>query len=140
MLIWGPLQRDTPKLRHLLGEKLTWIGMEYLAKQPPKTRSEWVIHPGGREKLGEILVYSPANTRGYYKNPTADKELFTPDNYIRTGRISFVISCIACLRISAFICQQRHSCLCHCYAHLMGVVRMVSLQHFHRFPLAEYWL
>lgn len=41
-------------------------------------------------KIGEILVQSPATTRGYFKNPDANKLLFAPDNYIRTGDLGYL--------------------------------------------------
>lgn len=34
---------------------------------------------------GEVLIRSPANTLGYYKDPERTEELFTDDGYIRTG-------------------------------------------------------
>ncbi|MCU0700627.1 MAG: AMP-binding protein [Myxococcaceae bacterium] len=34
---------------------------------------------------GEILVKSPCNTIGYYKQPELTKELFTPDGFVKTG-------------------------------------------------------
>ncbi len=46
--------------------------------------------PDADEGVGEILVHSPVITRGYYKNPDADKRLFTPDNYIRTGDMGYL--------------------------------------------------
>ncbi len=41
-------------------------------------------------KTGEILVRSPANTHGYFKNSKADKNLFTMDHYIRTGDLGYL--------------------------------------------------
>ncbi len=46
--------------------------------------------PDADEGVGEILVHSPVNTRGYYKNPEADTRLFTPDSYIRTGDMGYL--------------------------------------------------
>ncbi len=46
--------------------------------------------PGADKGVGEILVHSPAKTRGYYKNPEADRRLFTRDNYIRTGDMGYL--------------------------------------------------
>ncbi|MER2561639.1 MAG: AMP-binding protein [Myxococcaceae bacterium] len=45
-------------------------------------------HPGVLHRLGEgheILVKSPSNTTGYYKQPELTKELFTDDGYVKTG-------------------------------------------------------
>ncbi|HSW13467.1 MAG TPA: AMP-binding protein, partial [Solimonas sp.] len=36
-------------------------------------------------EAGEVLVKSPGNTLGYYKEPDKTRELFTDDGYIRTG-------------------------------------------------------
>jgi len=36
-------------------------------------------------EAGEVLVRSPGNTLGYYKEPDMTRELFTDDGYIRTG-------------------------------------------------------
>lgn len=41
---------------------------------------------------GEILVKGPTITPGYYHNPAADAEAFTPDGYLRTGDAGFVNS------------------------------------------------
>ncbi|MBL8923680.1 MAG: AMP-binding protein [Myxococcaceae bacterium] len=45
-------------------------------------------HAGVEQRLGdgsEILVKSPCNTIGYYKEPQLTAELFTADGFIRTG-------------------------------------------------------
>lgn len=39
---------------------------------------------------GEILVRSPANTPGYFKNTRADANLFARDNFIRTGDLGYL--------------------------------------------------
>lgn len=41
-------------------------------------------------EVGEILLKSPANTRGYFRNPEADAQLFWGDGYIRTGDLGYV--------------------------------------------------
>lgn len=40
--------------------------------------------------VGEILVRSPANTRGYWRDAEATGELFWGDGYIRTGDLGYV--------------------------------------------------
>ena len=42
------------------------------------------------KKIGEILVKSPANTRGYYKNHQASEALLTSDGYIKTGDLGYL--------------------------------------------------
>jgi fatty-acyl-CoA synthase len=39
---------------------------------------------------GEIVVKSPANTPGYFENPTATQRLFWKDGYIRTGDLGYM--------------------------------------------------
>jgi acyl-CoA synthetase (AMP-forming)/AMP-acid ligase II len=41
--------------------------------------------PVGAGEAGEIVVRSPANTRGYLSNPRANRELFHAEGAIRTG-------------------------------------------------------
>ncbi len=36
-------------------------------------------------EVGEVLVKSPGNTMGYYKEPEKTRELFTEDGFVRTG-------------------------------------------------------
>ncbi len=46
--------------------------------------------PGVEQKLGaggEILIRSPMNARGYYMDPDATREAFTPDGFYRTGDV-----------------------------------------------------
>ncbi len=40
-------------------------------------------------EIGEILVKSPANTIGYFRNPQASKELFAGRGYLRTGDLGY---------------------------------------------------
>lgn len=45
-------------------------------------------YPDVQQKLspdGEVLIKSPGNMMGYYKNPEATKETFTEDGWLRTG-------------------------------------------------------
>ncbi len=45
-------------------------------------------YPDVQQKIsseGEVLVKSPGNMMGYYKNPEATKESFTKDGFLRTG-------------------------------------------------------
>ncbi len=43
----------------------------------------------GPDVVGEILVKSPGNTRGYFDNPKETAELFWSDEYIRTGDLGY---------------------------------------------------
>ncbi len=40
--------------------------------------------------LGEILVCSASNSRGYLYNPRASAELLAPDGFIRTGDLGYL--------------------------------------------------
>ena len=46
-----------------------------------------VVGPG---EIGEIMVKSPANSRGYYDNPEATNSLFWQPGYISTGDLGYV--------------------------------------------------
>ena len=54
-----------------------------------------VGHPFPRVEVkidadGEILIKSPANSRGYFNNAEATKELFAGDGYIRSGDLGYL--------------------------------------------------
>ena len=58
--------------------------------RPGEVRAGWVGRPvrGAEVRLsdeGEILVKSPCNMLGYYKQPELTLESFTPDGYLKTG-------------------------------------------------------
>jgi len=58
--------------------------------KPGETRLGYVGHayPGVETKIsdaGEILIKSPGNMMGYYKEPALSKEAFTDDGFLRTG-------------------------------------------------------
>lgn len=42
------------------------------------------------ESVGEITLKSPANTRGYYRNPAANRELFCGRGFIATGDLGYL--------------------------------------------------
>ena len=46
--------------------------------------------PAKAGEIGEILVKSKANTRGYFQNPKATKDLFNIEGYIKTGDLGYV--------------------------------------------------
>ena len=57
---------------------------------PGKTRVGYVgnTYPGVEQKIseaGEILVKSPGNMMGYFKEPEMSKESFTEDGFLKTG-------------------------------------------------------
>jgi acyl-CoA synthetase (AMP-forming)/AMP-acid ligase II len=61
---------------------------------PPFPGIELAIVQDGRElgpgEIGEIMVKSPANSRGYYKNPEATRNLFWRPDYIATGDLGYL--------------------------------------------------
>jgi long-chain acyl-CoA synthetase len=54
---------------------------------------------------GEILVRSPMNMTGYYKNPEASQQIFTEDGFIRTGDLG-ELSADGWLRVTGRIKEQ----------------------------------
>jgi acyl-CoA synthetase (AMP-forming)/AMP-acid ligase II len=43
-------------------------------------------------RIGEIMIQSPANTRGYYDSPRETSQLFWRESYIRTGDLGYLDS------------------------------------------------
>ncbi|RLN55903.1 hypothetical protein BBP00_00008278 [Phytophthora kernoviae] len=41
-------------------------------------------------KRGELLIRSPGAMKGYFQNPTATREAFTDDGFVRTGDFGFI--------------------------------------------------
>ncbi|MDR2885551.1 MAG: AMP-binding protein [Rikenellaceae bacterium] len=63
------------------GVDLTRLGSTGPAMKGVQVRLENVNAATGE---GEIVVLSPSTMKGYYKNPEATKEVFTPDGWFRT--------------------------------------------------------
>jgi acyl-CoA synthetase (AMP-forming)/AMP-acid ligase II len=40
--------------------------------------------------VGEIIIHSAANSRGYFRNPEETRRLFTEDGYIRSGDLGYL--------------------------------------------------
>lgn len=43
----------------------------------------------GANEVGEICIDCPSKTIGYYKNPEANAESFTPRGYFKTGDMGY---------------------------------------------------
>jgi long-chain acyl-CoA synthetase len=57
---------------------------------PGRSRVGYVGHPlpGVQQRIspeGEVLIKSPANMKGYYKDPELTRESFTEDGFLKTG-------------------------------------------------------
>ncbi len=63
------------------------VGTPFPAVEIQVVQDNRPAEPG---EIGEILVRSKANTRGYYRNPEAAKELFAGENLIKTGDLGYV--------------------------------------------------
>jgi acyl-CoA synthetase (AMP-forming)/AMP-acid ligase II len=66
---------------------LVSVGTPFPGVQMRITRDKKPANPG---EIGEILVKSKANTRGYFQNPNATKDLFNHEGYIKTGDLGYV--------------------------------------------------
>ncbi len=97
----APLPADTINWYHTLGmELLEGYGMsENLAyshfNKPGDAKIGYVgtSNPGVITRIaenGEILVKSPADMMGYYKEPDKTKETFTEDDFLKTGDMGAV--------------------------------------------------
>lgn len=47
-----------------------------------------IAEPDAATEIGEVQVRGPMVTSGYWRNPTATAELFTPDGFLRTGDLA----------------------------------------------------
>jgi len=56
---------------------------------PVKYTDIRIASPDG-DGIGEIEVTSPSLMLGYFRNPEATKEVFTPDGYLRTGDLGYI--------------------------------------------------
>jgi len=63
------------------------VGTPFPGVQMKIARDNKPAKPGD---IGEILVKSEANTRGYFQNPKATKDLFSHEGYIKTGDLGYV--------------------------------------------------
>ena len=57
---------------------------------PDNPRAGWVGRPlegveAKRSEQGELLLRSPMNMAGYYRDPDSTNDAFTPDGFLRTG-------------------------------------------------------
>ena len=46
-----------------------------------------MLSPG---ETGEIIIHSPANSQGYYRNPTETARIFSDDGYLRSGDLGYI--------------------------------------------------
>jgi long-chain acyl-CoA synthetase len=56
---------------------------------PVKYTEVKILDPDA-EGHGEIIVKSPSIMLGYYENPEATAEMFTPDGYLKTGDLGYL--------------------------------------------------
>jgi 2,3-dihydroxybenzoate-AMP ligase/mycobactin salicyl-AMP ligase len=84
-MVEGPCSQSRP-------EDAEWIRCETIGR-PVNPYDEFVIlDPEGRQlspgQEGELAAKGPGIFTGYYKNPQANKDAFTPDGYFRTGDLA----------------------------------------------------
>jgi long-chain acyl-CoA synthetase len=81
---------------YLMGYGMTECAPLITGSTPPEARFQSCGHairgmqiridrPFRVTGIGEVLVQGPCVTQGYYKNPEATAEIFTPDGWLRTG-------------------------------------------------------
>ena len=80
--MWGPGQEIISDDRGCVS-----VGQPFPEIEIRIAGGEGVAEPG---ELGEIVVSSPANTRGYWGNPEATRSLLTEDRAIRTGDLGYL--------------------------------------------------
>lgn len=76
------------------GEKAAVDGRGFASVGPPFPGVELRIVKGGKTQppgqVGEIMVKSPANSRGYLDNPTENERLFVGDGFLATGDLGYL--------------------------------------------------
>jgi acyl-CoA synthetase (AMP-forming)/AMP-acid ligase II len=80
--MWGPGEKIISDQRGCVS-----VGQPFPEIEIRIETEEGVAEPG---ELGEIIVSSPANTRGYWGNPEATRALLTEDRAIRTGDLGYL--------------------------------------------------